>query len=85
MPVGSRQMGAIVSQRQADGRLHHIAYKLKSFSSAELNYDTHNKELLAITWALIEWQLYLEGTKEQILVLTDHCNLKYWKTTQSFN
>lgn len=78
-------MGAVLSQKGIDGRLHPVAYMSHSFSPAERNYDTHDKELLAIIWALLEWCLYLEGTKEQILVLTDHRNLEYWKTTQRFN
>jgi hypothetical protein len=48
-------MGAVLSQRQEDGRLHPIAYMLQSFTRAEHNYDTHNKELLAIIKALEFW------------------------------
>ena len=57
-------MGAILSQRQTDGRLHPIAYMSKSFSPAEQNYDTHNKELFAIVAALQEWRLHLEGAEK---------------------
>lgn len=73
-------LGAVLSQKQEDGRLHPIAYLSKSFSPAERNYDTHDKELLAIVTALQEWRLYLEGAELRILVLTDHRNLEYWKT-----
>jgi hypothetical protein len=48
-------MGAILSQRQEDRRLHPIAYMPQSFSGAEYNYDTHDKELLAIIKALEFW------------------------------
>src|SRR5271154_267084 len=57
----------------------------KSFSPAEQNYDTHDKELLAIVAALQEWRLHLEGTEKRILILTDHRNLEYWKTARNFN
>jgi transposase InsO family protein len=78
-------MGAILSQRSDDGRLHPIAYMSKSFNDAERNYDTHDKELLAIIKALEEWQIFLEGTPQPITVFTDHRNLEYWRKSRSFN
>ncbi|KAL2009632.1 hypothetical protein VTN00DRAFT_5439 [Thermoascus crustaceus] len=35
-------------------------------TSSELNYDIHDKELLAIVAAVWEWQHYLEGAKHQV-------------------
>jgi hypothetical protein len=78
-------MGAILSQRQEDGRLHPIAYLSQSFTGAEHNYDTHDKELLAIIKALEFWHIFLEGTKEPITVFTDHRNLEYWQESRTFN
>jgi hypothetical protein len=78
-------MGAVLSQRQEDGRLHPIAFMSASFSPAELNYDTHDKELLAIIRAFEHWHIFLEGTKETVTVFTDHKNLGYWKTARTFN
>ncbi|KAB5587572.1 Retrotransposable element Tf2 [Ceratobasidium theobromae] len=40
--------GAVLSQKGEDGRLHPVAFMSSSFSPAEMNYDTHEKELLAI-------------------------------------
>ncbi|QRW17328.1 Retrotransposable element Tf2 protein [Rhizoctonia solani] len=62
-------MGAILSQR--------VAYMSKSFSGAKANYDTHNKELLAIIKALEEWRIFLEATDRPIQVFTDH---QTWST-----
>ncbi|QRW15647.1 Retrotransposable element Tf2 protein [Rhizoctonia solani] len=78
-------MGAILSQQGEDNRLHPVAYMSKSFSSAEANYDTHNKELLAIIKALEEWQIFLEATDKPIQVFTDHRNLEYWRQARTFN
>ncbi|KAF8748670.1 hypothetical protein RHS01_10653 [Rhizoctonia solani] len=78
-------MGAILSQRGEDNRLHPIAYMSKSFSGAEANYDTHDKELLAIIKALEEWQIFLEATDKPIQVFTDHRNLEYWMQARTFN
>jgi hypothetical protein len=78
-------MGAILSQRQEDGRLHPIAFLSKSFNPAQMNYDVHDKELMAIIKALTHWRLHLEGTKEEITIYTDHRNLQFWKDAKTFN
>ncbi|CCO34667.1 Retrotransposable element Tf2 155 kDa protein type 1 OS=Schizosaccharomyces pombe (strain 972 / ATCC 24843) GN=Tf2-1 PE=4 SV=1 [Rhizoctonia solani AG-1 IB] len=78
-------MGAILSQQAEDGRLHPIAYMSKSFNNAERNYDTHDKELLAIIQAFEEWCIFLESTPQPITVFTDHRNLEYWRKSRSFN
>ncbi|KAF8748754.1 hypothetical protein RHS01_10600 [Rhizoctonia solani] len=78
-------MGAILSQQGLDNRLHPVAYMSKSFSGAEANYDTHDKELLAIIKALEEWRIFLEATDRPIQVFTDHWNLEYWMQAQTFN
>ncbi|KAF8697266.1 hypothetical protein RHS03_07783, partial [Rhizoctonia solani] len=78
-------MGAILSQQGKDNRLHPVAYMSKSFSSAEDNYDTHNKELLAIIKALEEWRIFLEATDKPVQVFTDHRNLEYWMQARTFN
>ncbi|QRW15691.1 hypothetical protein RhiXN_03692 [Rhizoctonia solani] len=57
----------------------------KSFLGAEANYDTHNKELLAIIKALEEWQILLEAMDKPVQVFTNHCNLEYWMQAQTFN
>lgn len=78
-------IGAILSQRQDDGRLHPIAFRSQSFKPAEMNYDTFDKELLAVVDSLKDWRLYLEGTKFPIIIYTDHRNLQYWKDDHTFN
>jgi hypothetical protein len=78
-------MGAILSQRQEDGRLHPIAYMSQSFSDTEYNYDTHDKELWAIIKAFEFWRIFLEGTKEPVVVFMDHQNLEYWQESCTFN
>ena len=49
---------------------------------AELNYDTHDKELLAIFEAFKIWWHYLKGLAYSIDVITDHKILKYFSTTK---
>src|SRR3984957_18255289 len=50
--------------------------------SPELNYDTHDKELLAIFEAFQKWRHYLKGSRSPVDVVTDHKNLEYFSTTK---
>jgi hypothetical protein len=59
-----------------------IAFYSRSLSAPELNYDTHDKELLAIYKAFRTWRHYLEGAPLPINVVTDHKNLVYFSTTK---
>ena len=52
------------------------------FIAVELNYNTHDKELLAIFEAFKIWQHYLEGLVYSINVIMDHKNLEYFSTTK---
>jgi hypothetical protein len=75
-------MGAELSQVGRDGKTRPIAFFSKKFSDAELNYEIHDKELLAIVRAMDEWRHYLEGAKYQVTVYSDHHNLTYFTTTK---
>ena len=75
-------LAAIISCRLPNGEIHPIAFHSRSFNSAKLNYDTHDKELLAIFEAFKHWQQYLEGSGSPIDVVTDHKNLEYFATTK---
>ncbi|QRW24199.1 Retrotransposable element Tf2 protein [Rhizoctonia solani] len=72
-------LGSILSQQQEDGCLHLLGFLSKSFKGAEQNYNTHDKELLAIIRSFEYWRIFLEGTKHPITVFTNHWNLEYWK------
>ncbi|QRW23041.1 Retrotransposable element Tf2 protein [Rhizoctonia solani] len=77
--------GAILSQRNPEGKLAPVAYLLKSLSPAEKNYNIFDKELLAVIRAFKEWRHLLEGSELPVQVLTDHKNLEYFSTSQSLN
>ena len=75
-------LAAILSTRTSDSDLHPIAFHSRTFTAPELNYDVHDKELLAIFEAFQRWCHYLEGSASQIDVVTDHKNLEYFCTTK---
>ncbi|KAJ1037369.1 hypothetical protein NDA10_001461 [Ustilago hordei] len=49
-------------------------------SSAEKNYEIHDKELLAVVACLTQWRHMLAGLPSQLVILTDHEALKYFKS-----
>jgi RNase H-like domain found in reverse transcriptase len=75
-------LAAILSQVESNREIHPVTYLSWTFLDTELNYDTHDKELMAIYEAFKAWRHYLEGTKVLIDVVTDHKNLEYFCTTR---
>ena len=75
-------LGAILSIITSDNEIHLVAFHSCTFTISELNYDTHDKELLAIFEAFRIWQHYLEGAPLPTDVVTDHKNLEYFSTTK---
>ena len=71
---------AILSAYDVEGALHPIAFHSQTFTGPELNYDVHDKELLAIFKVFKQWRHYLEGSAEPIDIVTDHKNLEYFST-----
>jgi hypothetical protein len=78
-------IGAVLSHRGTDEMFRLIAYHSQMFSLAEINYEIHHKELLAIMDSFKVWRRYLEGALDPVLVYTDHQNLDYFMTTKIIN
>ena len=77
-------MGGTLGQK-VDGKLHPVAFYSRKFTDAELNYEIHDKELLAIVATLKEWRVYLEGPKYPVTIYSDHKNLTWFTTTKKLN
>ncbi|KAK7160691.1 hypothetical protein R3I93_008376 [Phoxinus phoxinus] len=78
-------VGAILSQRGEDGKLHPCAFMCRGLSEAEYNYHVGDRELLAVKLALEEWRHRLEGAQYPFQVLTDHKNLEYLQQAKRLN
>ena len=59
-----------------------VAFHSQSLHNAEKNYNTHNKELLAIFESFKVWWHYLEGSGLPIDTVTNHKNLEYFTSTK---
>ena len=64
-------------------RAHPVAYLLKQFNPAKINYNIHDKEMLAIVGSFHTWETLLKSYQKQITVWTDHKNLEYFNSTKS--
>ena len=73
---------AILSVVNEDNEVHPVAFHSHTFTMVELNYNTHDKELLVIFEAFKIWQHYLEGPAYPINIVIDHKNLEYFSTTK---
>jgi hypothetical protein len=71
-------IAAVLSCVCSDGELRPIAYHSHTLQAAKLNYNTHDKELLAIHKAFKIWRHYLEGSSIPIICYTNHKNLEYF-------
>jgi len=65
-----------------ENEVHLVAFHSCTFTVAELNYNTYDKELLAIFEVFKIWRHYLEGLAYSINIVMDHKNLKYFSTTK---
>jgi len=75
-------LAAILSIVNEDNEDHSVAFHSHTFTAAELNYNTHDKKLLAIFEAFKIWRHYLKGLAYPIDIIMDHKNLKYFSTTK---
>ncbi|MBW0524786.1 hypothetical protein O181_064501 [Austropuccinia psidii MF-1] len=74
-------LGAVLSQVFDSGK-HPIAFDSNQHIPAELNYETHYKELLGIVWALKDWRAFLFPLSSPFEVLTNHSSLQYFMYSQ---
>jgi len=83
MDASNGTIAGILSVTTEDGEIQPVAFYSRTLQSAERNYDTHNKELLAIFEVFKSWQHFLEGSATTIDTVTDHKNLEYFTSTNT--
>jgi hypothetical protein len=78
-------LGSTLSQTAKDKKLHPDAFHSSRVLPAEINYEIHDKELLAIVDCFKVWRRYLEGSLYIVQVFTNYKNLEYFMTTKVLN
>ena len=69
-------MGAWIGVGTTKENAQPVAYDSRSFNSAQRNYSTHERELLAIVHSLDHWRPFLYGIP--VYAFTDHFTLKWF-------
>jgi RNase H-like domain found in reverse transcriptase/Reverse transcriptase (RNA-dependent DNA polymerase) len=75
--------GGILTQMDTNRDRHPCAYLSKSLTKEQRNYDTGDRELLAVIQALKEWRHYIQGSGHTTIVLSDHDNLRHFKVPET--
>ena len=77
-------LGAVLSQKQEDGRFHLVAYDSQVLTMHEKNYHSTKLEFLTLKWAIMEhFKEYL--LYQPFLVKTDNNPLTYIMTTPNLD
>ena len=77
-------LGAVLSQKQADGCYHPVAYSSQALTAHEKNYQSTKLKFLALKWATTEhFKEYL--LYQPFLVRTDNNPLTYIMTTPNLD
>ena len=81
MDASGRGLGAVLSQKQADGRYHPIAYASHVMNETEQRYHSNKQEFLALKWAVTQqFHEYLSPygkNQNEFVVRTDNNPLTY--------
>ena len=78
-------ISGILQQPADDGRLHPVGYYSRKLTPAEINYEVHDKELLAVVESFRDMRAWLHGSTPPVSVVSDHKNLKYLMTFHVLN
>lgn len=78
-------VGCVLSQHDDENVLHPVAFYSKKLNDVERRWPVHDKELYGIVVAFRQWRQYLQGSRHQIIVYTDHRNLQYFMTKNLVN
>jgi RNase H-like domain found in reverse transcriptase len=80
--VSDYAITVILSQIDENNEICPVTSHSQSMHNAKLNYNIHDKELLAVFDTFCAWCMYLEGAVHTISVITDHKNLEYFTSTK---
>ena len=79
--ASGRGLGAVLSQKQADGRYHPIAYASHVMNETEQRYHSNKQKFLALKWAVMQqFHEYLSPyrkNRNEFIVRTDNNPLTY--------
>jgi hypothetical protein len=75
-------IAGFLNQFDGFGVLRPTAFYSRNCSPAEQNYDTYDRQLLAIVASMKQWRQHLEGAGYKILIQCGHKNFVYFQATK---
>lgn len=76
-------VSGIFSPHPETGDSKPVAHYLKKLSPTEQSWQVDDQELGAIIFCFQEWRAWLMGSKDPIIVLSNHANLRYFMKSQT--
>ena len=76
-------LGAVLSQKQSDGRYHPVAFRSRALHGVEVNYHSTKLTFLAIKWSIKHFPTYL--LVHQFKVYTDNNPLTHFLTSPNMD
>ena len=78
MDASKLGLGAVLSQKQSDGRYHPVTFGSRVLHGVEVNYYSTKLKFLAMKWSINHFQTYLQ--RHHFKVHTDNNPLTYFLT-----
>ena len=78
-------IAGVLQQPDDAGLLHPVGYFSRKLTPAEINYEVHDKELLAVVESFRDMRAWLHGSTPPVSVISDHKNLEYFMTSRVLN
>jgi hypothetical protein len=78
-------VGAVLFQKDNNGKRRPVSYYSAVLNAAEQNYDIWDRKFLAMIKGLKHNQHLLVGSPHKVVVLTDHENLRHYHHPQKIN
>jgi len=75
----------VLSMKCGDKKWRPVAFISKSLNKAEINYEIHDREMLAIIRCLDKWRHLLKGAQNKFKIWSNHKNLEYFMSSQKLN
>ena len=83
MDASKLGLGAVLSQKQSNGRYHPVAFRSRALHGVEVNYHSTKLKFLAMKWSIKHFQTYLLGC--HFKVHTDNNPLTYFLTSPNMD
>lgn len=78
-------VGAVLTQQDAEGLVHPVAYYSKKFNACQQHYSTIEQETLPLLLALQFFDVYVGASSVPVVVFTDHNPLVFLNRMYNHN